>query len=208
MLTIEEAIEFHRKRCALSEVPAFDQRLKRDYDGLHGMLPPQFNDEQKGGFLTTREHVFRINKSLNFEITVIIEAINSWCEHYNNKSQPMNLSDEISEYIKDLGYFKYQFLLNRDELLSKTLGEGARKVYTSIQQSEAASKPRQDELQKIITNELENSPNATWKEILKRLKSHTEFEITDDSIKWIERGKNKSAAISGLKDRVSRAKNN
>lgn len=207
MLTIDEAIVFHRNQCGLSETPAFDQRLKRDYDGLYGMLPRQFNDEQKVVFLTAREHVFRINESLNFEITEIIEAINSWCEHYNNKSQPINIPGEIRKYIKQLGYYKYQSLLKKDELINKTLGEDARKTLKSIQQSFNRKGRKPDKLSQFIYQEIEKNPSLTESRLLALLITSSWIEsVTDSKIKWKESNKIKHAASSGLKDRLHRAK--
>lgn len=75
----------------------------------------------------------------------------------------------------------------------------------------AAQAPRTDSLQKVIAAYVEIHHDAGWKEVLRFLEGEkgkrVVAEITDDAI-WFETGsgRKKSATISGLKDRVRRAR--
>jgi len=133
-MTIEGVIEEHRALTPESEKEEFEQRLKPPYNGYTGMLPKHMTNEQKCTFFTEREMLFGKTRLhiVNFKNTEIIEAINSWVEHYNKKSQPMMVPDKISKHIQELGWLKYQSLLSKKELLNKTLGEGAKRAFISI----------------------------------------------------------------------------
>lgn len=85
-------------------------------------------------------------------------------------------------------------------------------LFKSFFQSETASRLRPDVLQQLIVESVEKNPAITWKELLRELEQHEHdggviTSITDDVIEWVEPdGPVRSAKISGLKDRLGRAR--
>ena len=79
------------------------------------------------------------------------------------------------------------------------------------QNHKAATKPRPDQLQTLIIKIVEENHTITTGMLLNKLNHYVGcdiiYEIHDDEIEFFDKkGKNKFAPISGLKDRLSRAK--
>jgi hypothetical protein len=105
----------------------------------------------------------------------------------------------------------------RDLILSESYVLAAQDEATTgrRRQKQIASKRRPDALQELIISLVQKTPSISVKNLLKALKSmdgelsdaEVIEEITDDEIYFIENGKGGNIApISGLKDRLTRAK--
>jgi hypothetical protein len=56
---------------------------------------------------------------------------------------------------------------------------------------------------------MEHRPKITQKEMLAQLRNHERiYKITDQTIEWFDKGRIEEAPLSGLKDRMSRARKN
>ena len=136
MLTIEELIQWWREQtcCSPEELHEFNERLNKKYDGYMGMVPEWMPDEYKKLFIRSREQEF-IDSDRKHD-TEIIKAINRWCDHHQGKgTQPPWV---LGKHIRNLGLLKYLSSLSKEEVINKMLGEGARGVLESYQQSRKA----------------------------------------------------------------------
>jgi hypothetical protein len=86
---------------------------------------------------------------------------------------------------------------------------GAEKEVVRRKNKEISGKPRQDGLQRVILDIVMAEPELTWKKVLKKLEGWPGIDsVTDQKINWTYAGSTRSSPISGLKDRVHRAKAN
>jgi hypothetical protein len=75
----------------------------------------------------------------------------------------------------------------------------------------AAKAKRPDALQGLIAEILKQKPRITWKELLRELKEDSGpagvvISVGNTKIEFMDRGRVEEASISGLKDRLSRAR--
>jgi hypothetical protein len=108
-----------------------------------------------------------------------------------NKGVPIRFQRSIYQIFEDLASIK-----------GRCLVEQARK---------GGSAKKQDALQGLILTFVEAKPSITEGELKEKLSAHTGIlpiqDISDDEIAFTNHdGKTKTAAVSGLKDRLSRAK--
>ena len=210
MDTIEEAIQWRREMTCFSpkEQHEFDERLRKDYDGYMGMLPEWMPDDHKKLFIYSREQEFSDNKNLGYDTEIIeakvIEQINNWCEYHQRKRiRPR----DMGKHIFNLGLLKYQSSLSKEEVIKITLGAGARKALMSFEQSKRRKNRNPDKLSQYIYQEVVKNPSLTESGLLAILITDSWIRsVTDSKIKRKESNKAKQAPMSGLKDRLHKAK--
>jgi len=128
---------------------------------------------------------------------------------------PAKYSDKIDALI----YINRLINLDKEDGLLAYLGEGGSNVYRGIVisniQSDIASKPRSDMLNKVILGILEKMPSLSWKQVLQTIESLANSDnedaiilsVNETDIEWFDKkGKVKKSPISGLSKRVSKLK--
>jgi hypothetical protein len=90
----------------------------------------------------------------------------------------------------------------------------ALKSSLNTQKARQAAKARRiDALQELIEGEVQLNPRITWKQLLRQLPEAAERagvspSVAGNKIEFVHRGQCREAPISGLKDRLSRARRN
>jgi hypothetical protein len=94
-------------------------------------------------------------------------------------------------------------------LIAPAASESTKRALEAGRQRANARKSRPDTLQALILEIMKRKPKITQKEMLAQLQNHELiYEITDQTIVWWDNSKIEKAPLSGLKDRMSRARKN
>jgi len=190
---------------------AFPTPLTATYDGILGLPPRWLPDPLRREFEATRNYLLddytpeEIKAFLNSRTKELTPGF-SWSRPYLR---------EITDKLDALLYIRHIVSLGEEEGIKAYLGKGGQSVHRSIviseRNREAAKKPRGDALQDLILEILKATPQATTREVRQELKKHEGCgvveRVSDSCIEWARKdGSIQETAISGLKDRVSRAR--
>ena len=187
---------------------------KRDsapYDGVRGLLPDWMPEPLRQEFHSHRGYL--LDHYPHQDVLTYIEAVKELFNPETFRKPFYPIEDHLR--LTALIYIKNLADLGPENGIAAYLGKGAFEVHRGSMVRErnrkAGKHPRQDALQKVIVQILDGEPEMTWKEVLREIE-HRRGErviddVTDDAIDWTnEKGIGKSSPVSGLKDRVSRAK--
>ena len=205
-------------------------RSGKKYDEVLGKLPKWVPEPLKREFKATRDYLLDYlqryhlddptsphNKVKNLMKARKSESFPIGIKSKSNFSFKVYIPPEIERDLDALIYIQHIVTLKEDKGIKAYLGESGDAVYRGIvsydRQKELSKRPRSDALQKIIIEIIRSQPNLTAAEVLAVLKTHkgdSIIEYIDEenkNIEWKDSNENpKSTPISGLKDRVRRAK--
>jgi hypothetical protein len=194
----------------------------KPYDGVFGRLPewmpPILNQE----FRSARVRLLDEHSHAQI-LTWIAECSDpSKVELKNGSFRNHNIPLDVSDDVQSLDYVKYIYSLGPIQGIQYYLSEKSAAAYKGEIFKEraraTAKRPRQDALQRLIVNIVKGSPEITWREVFHAIKAKKSQGIIEDvegddisggTIHWIydsAHGHSRSVPITGLKDRVSRAK--
>ncbi len=189
---------------------ALDRLTERNlapYDGVMGMLPDWVPDPLKHEFDAQRSLL--LDQYSHKDILGFMRARTEELTPGFGWSKCYSL--EITDKLDALIYIKTIVGLGVDGGIKAYLGKSGARVYRGVVNKEIAKKDRSDDLQGLIIEIMAGNLRMKPPELLEALRKHERGPIIQDiiggTIEWLDKNQRvKDTPISGLKDRMSRAR--